>query len=126
MSEFDGFDHVQVCCPPGGEQAARAFWSGVLRLPEVAKPAGVAATGGCWFRVGGQGLHVGVLEPFVPSEKAHPALRVHDVPTLEAIARRLEDAGHPVEWAVVPVAEARCKVRDPFGNLIELLVGTTG
>lgn len=126
MDAFLGFDHVQVCCPPGGEEEARAFYGGVLDLPEVPKPAELAGRGGCWFRVGEHGLHVGVLDPFQPSVKAHPALRLRDVATLEAIATRIEQAGFGVEWAEVPVADARCKVTDPFGNLVELLVGTTG
>ena len=127
METFVGYDHVQVCCPPGGEDEARAFYGGVLGLPEVPKPSELAGRGGCWFQVGaGQGLHVGVLDPFVPSVKGHPALRVVDVPTLEQLALRIQDAGHQVDWADVPVAEARCKVLDPFGNLVELLVGTTG
>ena len=127
METFVGYDHVQVCCPPGGEDAARAFYGGVLGLPEVPKPAELAGRGGCWFRVGaGQGLHVGVLDPFVPSVKGHPALRVVDVSTLEQLVERITEAGVVVEWADVPVADARCKLLDPFGNLVELLVGTTG
>lgn len=126
MQDFIGFDHVQVCCPPGGEDRARAFWTGVLGLEEVVKPPALAARGGCWFRVGEQGLHVGVLEPFVPSTKAHPAIRMRDVATLERLVGRITAAGIAVEWAELPIAETRCKLHDPFGNLIELLVGTTG
>lgn len=126
MEEYLGFDHVQVCCPPGGEDVARAFYGGVLGLPEVAKPASLVGRGGCWFRVGEQGLHVGVLDPFVPAAKAHPAIRVRDVAVLEQVVARLAEAGHAVSWADVPIADARCKVHDPFLNLVELLVGTTG
>lgn len=126
MDAFEGFDHVQVCCPRGGEDEARAFYGGLLGLPEVPKPEPLAARGGCWFRVGEQGLHVGVLEPFFPAQKAHPALRVRDRASLDELIGRVERAGVAVEWADEPIAEARCKVRDPFGNLVELLVGTTG
>jgi catechol 2,3-dioxygenase-like lactoylglutathione lyase family enzyme len=127
MTIFEGYDHAQVCCPRGAEDEAREFYGRVLGLAEVPKPEPLAARGGCWFRVGaGQGLHVGVLDPFVPSTKAHPALRVRDVPALEELAARIAEAGYAVDWADVPIAEARCKVTDPFGNLVELLVGTTG
>jgi catechol 2,3-dioxygenase-like lactoylglutathione lyase family enzyme len=119
-------DHLQVCCPPGGEPTARDFYGKLLGLPEVPKPAELAGRGGCWFRIGHVGLHVGVLDPFVPATKAHPALRVTDVTALIALVRELETAGHRVEWVDVPVAEARCKLHDPFGNLVELLVGSTG
>jgi len=127
MSRFIGFDHVQVCCPTGGEDQARAFYSGLMGFDEVDKPAELAGRGGCWFQIGaGQGLHVGVLKPFAPATKAHPAIRVVDVPTLEQLVEELQAGGVAVEWADVPVADARCKLHDPFGNLIELLVGTTG
>lgn len=123
-------DHLQVTCPSGGEDAARAFWGGLLGLREVEKPAELASRGGCWFRVGegvgSVGLHVGVQDPFVPATKAHPALRVDTLEALSELAGRLAETGHEVEWAEVPVAAARLKTRDPFGNLVELLVGTTG
>lgn len=125
MHDYLGFDHVQVCCPAGGEATARAFYGGVLGLVEVPKPPELAAAG-CWFRVGEQGLHVGVLEPFSPAVTAHPAIRVRDMDALGRIVARVEASGASVAWADVPIAEARCKLHDPFGNLVELLVGTTG
>jgi catechol 2,3-dioxygenase-like lactoylglutathione lyase family enzyme len=126
MSEYEGFDHVQVCCPKGREDDARAFYGGVMGLPEVEKPEPLRARGGCWFRVGQQGLHVGVLEPFFPAPKAHPAFRLRDREALDQLVQRLERAGYGVDWADEPIADARCKVIDPFGNMLELLVGTTG
>ena len=119
-------DHVQVCCPPGGEPAARAFWGDLIGLPEVTKPAEMSDQRGCWFRMGAVGLHIGILDPFEPARKAHPALRLPTRDALDDLVARLEAAGHPVAWADVPIAEARCKLDDPFGNLVELLVGTTG
>ena len=73
-------DHVQLAMPPGGEQAARDFYSGVLGLPEVPKPPVLAARGGCWFERDGVRLHLGVEEDFRPARKAHPALLVQVVP----------------------------------------------
>jgi catechol 2,3-dioxygenase-like lactoylglutathione lyase family enzyme len=119
-------DHLQVCCPAGGEDAARAYYGDLLGLPEVGKPPELAGRGGCWFRIGAVGLHVGVLEPFVPATKAHPALRVESADELELLVARLTAAGYPVTQEAVPIAEARCKTLDPFGNLVELVVGTTG
>jgi catechol 2,3-dioxygenase-like lactoylglutathione lyase family enzyme len=37
-----GIDHVQVAAPPGCEEQARAFYGGLLELPEVAKPEALA------------------------------------------------------------------------------------
>ena len=112
-----GIDHVQVAAPPGCEDAARAFYGGLLGLDELAKPAALAARGGCWFRVGGQELHVGVEDPFVPARKAHPGLVADD---LDALAERLREAGHAVAFDdAIPGAE-RFYVADPFGNRLEI------
>ena len=70
--------HVQVACPPGGEDVARRFWAEGLGLTEVAKPADLAGRGGAWFRSYADSgevaaeVHVGVEDPFAPARKAHP------------------------------------------------------
>jgi GNAT superfamily N-acetyltransferase len=109
-------DHVQVAAPPGGEAAARTFYSGLLGLPERPKPARLHARGGVWFTVGDQQLHVGIEEPFAAACKAHPALALPRAADLRALAERLEGAGHAVTWD-----GARIYVADPFGNRLELL-----
>ena len=86
-------DHVQVAAPPGGEDAARAFYGELLGLPELPKPERLRARGGVWFAVGDQQLHVGIEDPFAPARKAHPALAVPRASDLRALAARLEDAG---------------------------------
>jgi catechol 2,3-dioxygenase-like lactoylglutathione lyase family enzyme len=116
-------DHVQVAAPAGCEDDARRFFGLVLGLQEVVKPAGLATRGGCWFRVGAQEIHVGVVADHVPAVKAHPGLRVASVADLEALARRLTRAGSPVEWAdddEIPGVR-RLHTADPWGNRIELL-----
>ena len=45
-------DHVQLAMPPGGEDRARAFYDGVLGIPEIPKPPDMAQRGGCWFERG--------------------------------------------------------------------------
>jgi hypothetical protein len=55
-------DHVQVAAPAGGEDAARAFYGELLRLPELPKPVPLRERGGVWFAVGDQQLHVGIEE----------------------------------------------------------------
>lgn len=65
--------HVQVSCPPGGEDAARRLYAGALGIPEVEKPPVLAARGGCWFRGESVEVHVGVEASFVPANKAHRA-----------------------------------------------------
>ena len=110
--------HVQVSCPTGGEDAARAFYGELLGLTEVTKPPALVARGGVWFRDPGVELHVGVEDPFTPARKAHPALLVDD---LDAVADRLSAAGHGVIWNDDFPAYRRFHTSDGAGNRIELL-----
>jgi catechol 2,3-dioxygenase-like lactoylglutathione lyase family enzyme len=120
--------HVQVSCPAGGEEAARAFYGAALGLAEVDKPPVLAARGGCWFRGaapaedGGAAVevHVGVEEPFRPAAGAHPALLVGPS-ELVALAARLETAGFPVRWDEGLPGYERFYTADGNGNRVELL-----
>jgi catechol 2,3-dioxygenase-like lactoylglutathione lyase family enzyme len=117
--------HVQVSCPPGGEDAARAFWTGALGLTEIAKPEPLRGRGGCWFRWESDGrvlaeIHVGVEQDFRPARKAHPALVVDD---LGVVVARLRAASYVVderERDTFP-GYLRVHVTDPFGNRVEVL-----
>ncbi len=115
-------DHVQVAAPPGCEEAARAFYGGLLGLPEIDKPEPMRASGGAWFAVGAQQLHVGVEQDFSPAAKAHPALAVGEA-ELDSLAAPLEAAGSPVEWDDRYPGVRRFFTADPFGNRVELLAG---
>ncbi len=112
-----GIDHVQVAAPAGCEEAARAFYGGLLGLDELPKPEPLAARGGCWFRAGAQELHVGVEDPFAPARKAHPGLLVSDLP---ALAERLRAAGVDVVPDETIPGVDRAYAADPFGNRLEL------
>jgi catechol 2,3-dioxygenase-like lactoylglutathione lyase family enzyme len=143
--------HVQVACPPGGEDDARRFWAEGLGLAEVEKPAALRARGGAWFRDasslgsstqgfrdasslgfstrgfrsagGGAEIHVGVEEPFVSARKAHPALVVGHVAELEAVAARLDGLGFEVDWSQRETfpGHVRFHTFDAHGNRVELL-----
>ena len=113
-----GLDHVQLAMPPGGEPAARAFYDGLLRIPEVPKPDRLAARGGCWFEDGDLRVHLGVEEGFRPARKAHPALAVSDLPALVAALGR---AGVDLRDEGVADGMHQVYVDDPFGNRIELV-----
>jgi catechol 2,3-dioxygenase-like lactoylglutathione lyase family enzyme len=115
-------DHVQLAGPRGCEDDARAFFGGVLGLEEIPKPESMRASGGVWFRVGAEELHIGIEDPFSAARKAHPGLRV-DSSELDAIAQRLEAAGAPVEWDERYPGVRRFYTADPFGNRIEILAG---
>jgi ubiquinone/menaquinone biosynthesis C-methylase UbiE len=118
VSPVTGLDHVQLAMPRGSEERARAFYGGVLGMPEVPKPAALAARGGVWFRCGPQMLHLGVADEFRPQRKAHPALLVSD---LAAVRARLQALGaEVVEDNLLPGFE-RFYTEDPFGNRLECL-----
>lgn len=104
--------------PAGGEAEARAFYGGLLGLPEVAKPAHLAGRGGCWFEQGDVRIHLGVEAGFRPARKAHPALLVTD---LAALTRMLRAAGCVLRDDEPLDGFARTYVDDPFGNRIELM-----
>jgi catechol 2,3-dioxygenase-like lactoylglutathione lyase family enzyme len=111
-------DHVQVAIPVGGEEVARQFYSGLVGLVEIPKPADMAGRGGCWFAVGALQLHLGVEAEFRPAKKAHVALACGDLARLRA---RLDAAGCPVKDDVPVAGRARFFSEDPFGNRIEFV-----
>ena len=114
-------DHVQLAAPAGCEDAARAFFVGLLGLEEKPKPASMQASGGVWFVAGMLELHVGVQANFRPAKKAHVGLRAGNVPVLEALAVRLEAAGHAPRWDARLPGFKRFFVDDPWGNRLEVL-----
>ena len=117
MTTID-LDHVLVAIPPGSEAEGRAFYSGVLGLEEIPKPASLEAMGGAWFQLGNAQLHLGVEADFRPARKAHPAFRVADV---DAAAARCAAAGLPIQWDDRYPGVRRFYVADPFGNRVEIL-----
>jgi catechol 2,3-dioxygenase-like lactoylglutathione lyase family enzyme len=111
-------DHIQMAMPPGREADARAFYQGVLGIPEVPKPANLAVRGGIWFERGPLKIHLGVEADFRPAKKAHPALLVED---LAALHRVLQNAGCPINGGEPLEGYNRIYTEDPFGNRIELM-----
>ena len=120
--------HVQVACPPGGEDTARRFYADGLGMTEVEKPEDLRARGGVWFRSISDGtvvaeLHVGVEDPFRPARKAHPAFVLADVGELEAVGERLTGLGFDVDWSQRDSfpGHQRFHTFDGYGNRVELL-----
>jgi catechol 2,3-dioxygenase-like lactoylglutathione lyase family enzyme len=111
-------DHVQLAMPPFREVEARAFYDGLLGIPEAPKPPNLAKRGGCWFERGSLKVHLGTEADFLPARKAHPAFIVEDLAGLSAT---LIKAGHPVRRDEPLAGYTRVYVDDPFGNRIELM-----
>jgi catechol 2,3-dioxygenase-like lactoylglutathione lyase family enzyme len=113
-----GLDHILLAMPKGQEEKARAFYTGLLGIPEVHKPTNLAARGGCWFEAGQLKVHLGIDPHFVPAQKAHPAFVVEGLAELIEILR---EAGCKVTEDEPLEGYDRKFVDDPFGNRIELL-----
>lgn len=111
-------DHIQLAMPEGGEDAARAFYGGLLGMPELPKPAELRGRGGCWFQGPGLGVHLGVEAAFAPARKAHPAFAASD---LDALERALRAAGVAITPDTTLPSVRRFYAADPFGNRIEFM-----
>lgn len=111
-------DHVQLAMPPGREDEARAFYQGLLGIPEKPKPPHLVKRGGCWFEDGAVKIHLGVEKEFRPAKKAHPGLIVEGLPGL---VERLKAAGYRVVDDEPLEGYDRVYADDPFGNRVELM-----
>ena len=108
--------HVGITVPPDAIEDARAFYGGVLELPEL-----VASERALVYGLGRAGeleLHVIAGEPADAQASHHFALEAADLSVPRGV---LEAAGHAVEDARQLGGRERFFVRDPFGNLIEFV-----
>jgi catechol 2,3-dioxygenase-like lactoylglutathione lyase family enzyme len=114
-----GVHHVQITVPKGAEAQAKAFYCGVLGLPEVEKPKSLQGRGGFWIKVGDRDVHIGAEDGFDRrSTKAHVAYEVTDV----AMWREKMKAAGVESLDSVPIEGFnRFEARDPFGNRIEFI-----
>jgi catechol 2,3-dioxygenase-like lactoylglutathione lyase family enzyme len=115
-------DHVQVLAPAGGVGDARRFYTELVGLEEVERPATMGGTG-AWFRAGSQELHVSEHEPFAPATKGHPAFEL-DGAELDELARTFREAGVEVKWDERLPGARRFYAADPAGNRLEFLART--
>jgi catechol 2,3-dioxygenase-like lactoylglutathione lyase family enzyme len=114
-----GIDHMQITIPPEAVAAARAFYCGLLGLPEVEKPAALRRRGGFWLRVGNRQVHVGTEDGVERhATKAHVA---YAVTGLAAWRARLAAAGIATADGEPIPGFARFEFRDPFGNRVEFI-----
>jgi len=116
--EILGIDHIQIAMPANGEDLARKFYGELLGLVEIDKPAELASRGGCWFKLDGFGIHLGVDEDFRPARKAHPAFAVTD---LDALKTKMTAAGVQIKIDPATSNTKRFHAQDPFGNRLEFI-----
>lgn len=118
MTTIKGLHHAQISIPRGAEEAGRAFYCGILGLPEIEKPEVLKPRGGFWLQVGDRQLHVGTEDGVERSAtKAHVAYAVDDI---DAWRAKLEQHGIEIIEAVPIPGHRRFEFRDPFGNRVEL------
>ena len=118
MQHITGIDHVQLAMPVGAEELARQFYSGVMGLAEIPKPAPLSLRGGAWFQCGPVQLHLGADPDFQSAKKAHPALVVDQFTVFCAL---LKGKGITLKPEENVSGRQRATLFDPFGNRIELI-----
>jgi len=117
-----GVDHIQLPIPIGSAAQARAFYEGLLGLPEVRHPA-LDKPGTLRFALGWQRLDLSEGRYTGVAPQAHVALRVQ---SLRSLTKTLHAAGLRVDVAPLPGGEERIYVEDPFGNRLELIEPASG
>ena len=111
--------HAQITVAKGEELAARAFYCGVLGLPEIEKPTSLQGRGGLWLALGDIQLHIGIEDGVDrTSTKAHLAYEVDHLP---AWRQRLQAAGATILESIPIPGYERFEFRDPFGNRVEFI-----
>lgn len=104
--------------PAGGEAEARRFYGELLGLQEISVPESLKQRASIWFGTGSLDLHIGIDPNFTPAKKAHIAYQVDD---LEAVERRLRQAGFEIRPDNELPGYRRFYTDDPFGNRVEIL-----
>ncbi|MBF6599992.1 MAG: VOC family protein [Dehalococcoidia bacterium] len=124
MATVIRLQHVAVTVPTDGLDRARAFYSDVLGLREVPRPAEIQSRPGIWYSFGSTELHIQARDD-VPHEPTdyHPALVVDDID-----AWRARFVRHGVEVRDQPTIykRRRLDIRDPFNNRIEIMTEGDG
>src|SRR6266404_6526749 len=121
MSAPDSFiaiDHIQLAMPMGAERTARRFYTDILGMREIAKPADFLKKGGAWFESGEVRIHIGCETDFRAAAKAHPGLRCRD---FDGVVARLRENGFDIVDDQRIAGPRRCHIHDPFGNRLELI-----
>lgn len=121
MPSIKRLQHTSVPMPPGGEEQARNFYGSVLGMREIPKPVGLQDKNLVWFAASDAGDEIHVFQELnmgPNSAEQHVCLEVDD---LDAYFRNLEAGGYEPRTPESIHNRPRLFVRDPFGNLVELV-----
>ena len=108
--------HVTFEVAPAEVDACLAFYA-LLGFTEVEPPPTITP-GAKWLERGGTHIHLLQIEEPTHLPKGHAAVVVDD---FEATFAALESAGHAPDRRRKHWGAARAFVRDPSGNLLELM-----
>ena len=111
--------HVNITVPPELERDTKEFYGNVLGLEQVPKPSG-SRPSGAWYQIGPNQLHLSVEnENSGPPSSRHVCFTVADLKTTEM---RFREAGVEIIPDPRPIeGNARFYVRDPGGNMLEIV-----
>lgn len=113
-------NHVNVTVPAELEEAAKRFYSSLLGLEEIPKPAGTRQGMGAWYQLGESQIHLSVEEDVdSAASDRHVCYQVSDIETAKAA---FVSAGVAIAPDSRPLP-GRFFVRDPGGNLLEITQG---
>lgn len=118
-------NHVNVTVPAALEDAAKHFYGVVLGLRQIPKPEGTRQNIGAWYELGGIQLHLSI-EDNVQNEASerHVCYQVADAADAELHFRNAGIVIIPDERPVK--GTSRFFLRDPGGNMIEIMQGNAG
>lgn len=121
-------DHISYVVSRADAEACAGFYA-LLGFERVEAPAGLGERS-IWLRAGGASIHLvfadrdtGPVEESPPPGAGHVALVID---RYEARLAALEAAGVEVDRRSAYWGAARCLVRDPAGNVIELTAAPSG
>lgn len=120
MARVKRLQHASVPMPKGAQETARAFYHGVLGMPELEPPPELSHLGVVWFQASEGGDEIHLYEEKSGAAQApgqHFCLVVDDI---EAFAAEIAARGAVVEETIEIPGRPRRNTQDPFGNQIEL------
>lgn len=124
MTSVVRLQHTSIPMPPDGHDTARQFYGNAIGMKEVPPPTGLNPGRLVWFLAGdgGDEIHLFVDEEMAAkSAGQHLCLQVDD---LDAMRSRLTEHGVAIQ-EIGPndkiLNRPRFFVRDPFGNLVEIV-----
>lgn len=118
MTTITRLQHAAITVPFDGLERARDFYGRILALREVPRPPELHDRPGIWYSLGATELHIQARETVTDAGDRHAALVVDDI---DGWRQRLRAEDVEVVDQPALYGRQRFNIRDPFGNLLELM-----